>query len=394
MKVLLAQKLREFRKKQGLTQEQLAEAMGVTVGAVSKWESGASTPDVSLILELADFFETSVDVLLGYTQQSASLEGSVCRLRDLRIQKDYAAAFREAEKALQRFPNNFQVVYECARIYQLSGLENRDTAALARCQELYRRSLELISQNEDREISPVSIYIAMANAMHSAGDKEGALKLLKEYNVEGVNNAEIGTILAKEQETSEESLTYLTRALLNAETAMLQFSVGYANACLHLDRPAQALEFNRLLYQFIQGLKIGGVGHDDGFGNLFHQVSQQGGQVKILHLLVQLRKRLRVIADGGVASLLGGTAVCRETFVKGQRLGYDLRGLLLGLGAGERDRAGQRPQGHHLHDLADGRRHPDRHGRRLAPLRRDPQPVHASQRGRHEVPGTGRPHAH
>ena len=154
MKVLLAQKLREFRKKQGLTQEQLAEAMGVTVGAVSKWESGASTPDVSLILELADFFETSVDVLLGYTQQSTSLEGSVCRLRDLRIQKDYAAAFREAEKALQRFPNNFQVVYECARIYQLSGLENRDTAALARCQELYRRSLELISQKRGQGNQP------------------------------------------------------------------------------------------------------------------------------------------------------------------------------------------------------------------------------------------------
>lgn len=255
MKVLLAQKLREFRKKQGLTQEQLAEAMGVTVGAVSKWESGASTPDVSLILELADFFETSVDVLLGYTQQSASLEDSVCRLRDLRIQKEYEAAFREAEKALQRFPNNFQVVYESARIYQLAGLERCDKAALIRCQELYRRSLELISQNEDREISPVSIYIAIANAMHSAGDVEGALKLLKEYNVEGVNNVEIGTILAKEKETSQEALNYLTRALLSAETSMLQFSVGYANACLHLDRPAQALEFNRLLYQFIQGLK-------------------------------------------------------------------------------------------------------------------------------------------
>ena len=255
MKVLLAQKLREFRKKQGLTQEQLAEAMGVTVGAVSKWESGASTPDVSLVLELADFFETSVDVLLGYTQQSASLEDSVCRLRELRTQKDYEAAFRESEKALQRFPNNFQVVYESARIYQLAGLERCDKAALIRCQELYRRSLELISQNEDREISPVSIYIAIANAMHSAGDVEGALKLLKEYNVEGVNNVEIGTILAKEKETSQEALNYLTRALLSAETSMLQFSVGYANACLHLDRPAQALEFNRLLYQFIQGLK-------------------------------------------------------------------------------------------------------------------------------------------
>ena len=101
----------------------------------------------------------------------------------------------------------------------------------------------------------MSIYIAIANAMHSAGDVEGALKLLKEYNVEGVNNVEIGTILAKEKETSQEALTYLTRALLRAETSMLQFSVGYANACLHLDRPAQVLEFNRLLYQFIQGLK-------------------------------------------------------------------------------------------------------------------------------------------
>ncbi len=70
------------------------------------------------------------------------------------------------------------------------------------------------------------------------------------------------------------------------------------------------------------------------------------------------------------------------------------RRLLLGRLAGQRDRPGQRPQGHHLHDLADRRRHPDRHGRRLAPLRRDPQPVHAPQRGRHEVPGTGRPHAH
>ena len=196
-----------------------------------------------------------MDVLLGYTQQSASLEDSVCRLRELRTQKDYEAAFRESEKALQRFPNNFQVVYESARIYQLAGLERCDKAALIRCQELYRRSLELISQNEDREISPVSIYIAIANAMHSAGDVEGALKLLKEYNVEGVNNVEIGTILAKEKETSQEALNYLTRALLSAETSMLQFSVGYANACLHLDRPAQALEFNRLLYQFIQGLK-------------------------------------------------------------------------------------------------------------------------------------------
>ena len=42
MKILLAENIRFFRKASGLTQEQLAEAMGVTVGAVSKWESGVS----------------------------------------------------------------------------------------------------------------------------------------------------------------------------------------------------------------------------------------------------------------------------------------------------------------------------------------------------------------
>ena len=98
----------------------------------------------------------------------------------------------------------------------------------------------------------------MANAMHSAGDKEGALKLLKEYNVEGVNNAEIGTILSKEKETSQEALTYLTRALLNAGTAMLQFSVGYANACLHLNRPAQSLSSTSCCTSSSRGLKSRG----------------------------------------------------------------------------------------------------------------------------------------
>ena len=56
MKILLAENIRFFRKASGLTQEQLAEAMDVTVGAVSKWESGATTPDLSSILELAALF--------------------------------------------------------------------------------------------------------------------------------------------------------------------------------------------------------------------------------------------------------------------------------------------------------------------------------------------------
>ena len=62
----LAENIRQFRKQRKMTQEQLAEVLGVTVGAVHKWEARLSTPELSLIMEMADYFDISVDVLLGY----------------------------------------------------------------------------------------------------------------------------------------------------------------------------------------------------------------------------------------------------------------------------------------------------------------------------------------
>lgn len=55
------------RKKRGLTQEELAEQLGVSSAAVSKWERGISTPELSMVCKMADCFEISVDELLGRT---------------------------------------------------------------------------------------------------------------------------------------------------------------------------------------------------------------------------------------------------------------------------------------------------------------------------------------
>ncbi|MBQ1604706.1 MAG: helix-turn-helix domain-containing protein [Lachnospiraceae bacterium] len=66
MKLTLAENIRAFRKERRLTQEQFAEAMGVTVGSVYKWETGQTIPELNMVVELADFFDTSMDVLLGY----------------------------------------------------------------------------------------------------------------------------------------------------------------------------------------------------------------------------------------------------------------------------------------------------------------------------------------
>ena len=56
MKIKLAENIKSLRKSHSLTQEQLAETLGVTVGAVYKWEAGLSTPEIKLIMEIADLF--------------------------------------------------------------------------------------------------------------------------------------------------------------------------------------------------------------------------------------------------------------------------------------------------------------------------------------------------
>lgn len=65
METKLADNIRALRKQRSLTQEQLAEVLGVTVGAVYKWEAKLSQPELTMIMIMADFFDTSVDVLLG-----------------------------------------------------------------------------------------------------------------------------------------------------------------------------------------------------------------------------------------------------------------------------------------------------------------------------------------
>lgn len=87
MDIKLAENIRTFRKQLSLTQEQLAEVLGVTVGAVYKWEARLSQPELAMIMAMADFFDTSVDVLLGYEMKDNRLQASVDRLKQYRHEK-------------------------------------------------------------------------------------------------------------------------------------------------------------------------------------------------------------------------------------------------------------------------------------------------------------------
>ena len=64
IRMILADKITEERKKNGWSQEELADKLGVSRQAVSKWESAGSTPDLQRVIQLAQLFDVSTDYLL------------------------------------------------------------------------------------------------------------------------------------------------------------------------------------------------------------------------------------------------------------------------------------------------------------------------------------------
>lgn len=61
---MLSERIYEFRRKSGLSQEQLAEKIGVSRQSISKWESGTSTPELEKLLALSECFNITLDELV------------------------------------------------------------------------------------------------------------------------------------------------------------------------------------------------------------------------------------------------------------------------------------------------------------------------------------------
>lgn len=127
MQLNLGQKIRELRRRDGRTQEALAEALGVTSQAVSRWESGGSYPDMEIIPSIANYFGVSIDELFGYdNERSLKIDTTVERINGMNrlnngedVNIDECVAL--AREALIEFPGNEKIMLCLASVLNNAG---------------------------------------------------------------------------------------------------------------------------------------------------------------------------------------------------------------------------------------------------------------------------------
>ena len=227
MEIKLAENIKRMRKKRSLTQEALANALGVTVGAVYKWEANLSSPEIGMLVRIADLFDTSMDTLLGY-EMADKHKGAVTDHIYALLQKKDRSAFEEAEKALVRYPNDFGVIMAAGNVFSAFGTEEKNVDMMKRAISLFEKALGIVPYDVDPRYGRLSLIGNIAIMYFLTGDNDKALSMMIENNEAGVFSSKIGWLTAMSGDSSEDcynrligSFTDLNFEILNTASGLL-----------------------------------------------------------------------------------------------------------------------------------------------------------------------------
>ena len=224
MQLKLYENIKNLRKEKEMTQEKLAEILGVSVGAVSKWENGNNTPDIMMLATLADLFDVSIDALLGYDSAPKKVNDIVEAISSKTVSNRFDEAINISNDALMRYPHDFSVIYTSAMLYHVMAVQGKDKKAPKEAIRLYELAKDYLKQNDNPEINEYTINCMIATD-YMLFDEKKALKIFKENNFGGLNNAVIATAHLKEGDTKE-ALDYSTRGLINSLFGLFNSSIN------------------------------------------------------------------------------------------------------------------------------------------------------------------------
>jgi len=178
MKLLIGKNIKRLRTQKCVTQEQLAESMHVSAVAVSKWERGETTPDISILPGLAFYFQVSIDELMSYDACAVELE-----IREFLQEHKVEAESHHQEKckslsanAYRKYPNDYRVME--LYIWDLIGgyADNDQNEVLEHAEEINKICDRILDGCKDAFIRADAV-VMKGKLLHAAGKTSEALAL-------------------------------------------------------------------------------------------------------------------------------------------------------------------------------------------------------------------------
>ncbi|MBQ8642364.1 MAG: helix-turn-helix domain-containing protein [Clostridia bacterium] len=235
----------ELRKQKGLTQAQLAEKMGVTEQAVSKWENEISTPDVSLFPVLANFFGVSIDRLYGFHLDSYDREvEKICRESDAA-----GDTYREIEiltKGLEKYPNSeelkINLAFSLSMVNRISEDEKEKREAVDKAVRLCEEVIAVSGREKYRD----DAWHMLSRIYTETGAYTKALEAVSRIGADGYFYRLVGTVNAlRFSKQYAEQIAFAETNLWKCLRAMHKMMDSLAGTLMETGDCARAAAFYR-----------------------------------------------------------------------------------------------------------------------------------------------------
>lgn len=219
MQIKLGEKIRELRHNGKKTQEDLATAVGVSIQAVSRWETNAGYPDMTLIPSIANFFHVTIDELFGYEcDRGEKIQKIIDEAYKLRQEENkYEESVSMLREANLEFPNEPMILYNLAAALDYLRTAKFSTACFIEDNDEYTSFVH--PNNYDNEYYRESLAIfekLLTMELPSEYHQSVIFHLIYLYSLAG--NFEKAEELAKKQPSIWDSKEYLLYQATERET--------------------------------------------------------------------------------------------------------------------------------------------------------------------------------
>lgn len=213
----------DLRKKRGMTQEQLAEAVGVSTPAVSKWETGASCPDVALLAPIARALDTDVNTLLSFTP-TLSLDELPAVVKDVQqlAERDGAAAMDRILALTRRYPTDPQLRFQLASIAMgFPPLYCWPEEVTEAAWDFAEQGFAYVRQNGEKKLWPTATYM-LAGLLLNRDKLDQAESLLDSLPVMPLASQTLYALLYQKRGQPEKAWAQARMQILSGGQTVLQ----------------------------------------------------------------------------------------------------------------------------------------------------------------------------